>query len=56
MGVMEMPGIFEEWCARVVAFLDGLLMVFDEDGFPAIFQSLGWTFGIAVILEPTGRK
>jgi glutamate-1-semialdehyde 2,1-aminomutase len=48
MGVMETPGLFEEWRTRVVAFLDGLQMAFDEVGFPARIQSLGCTFGIYV--------
>lgn len=48
MGVMETPGLFEDWRARTVTFLDGLQAAFDEDGFPARIQSLGCTFGIYV--------
>ena len=48
MGVMETPGLFEEWHARTAAFLNGLQAAFDEDGFPARIQFLGCTFGIYV--------
>jgi glutamate-1-semialdehyde 2,1-aminomutase len=48
MTIMETPGLFEEWRARTVNFLDTLQAGFDEAGFPARIQSLGCTFGIYV--------
>jgi glutamate-1-semialdehyde 2,1-aminomutase len=48
LGVMETPGLFEEWHARVNQFLDGLQAGFDDEGFPARIQWLGCTFGLYV--------
>ncbi len=48
MEIMEQPGFFEKWLARVDAFLALVQTGFDEVGFPAIIQHLGCTFGIYV--------
>jgi glutamate-1-semialdehyde 2,1-aminomutase len=48
MEIMEQPGFFENWLARVDAFLAEVQTGFDEVGFPAIIQHLGCTFGIYV--------
>jgi|WetSurSiteA1Bulk_404760.scaffolds.fasta_scaffold02331_3 glutamate-1-semialdehyde 2,1-aminomutase len=48
MEIMEQPGFFEKWLARVDAFLADVQTGFDEVGFPAIIQHLGCTFGIYI--------
>jgi glutamate-1-semialdehyde 2,1-aminomutase len=48
MEIMEQPGFFETWLSRVETFLVEVQSVFDEEGFPAIIQHLGCTFGIYV--------
>ena len=46
--LMETPGFFDAWLVRVDTFLKQVQMIFDEDGFPAIVQGIGCTFGIYV--------
>ena len=48
MRIMEEPGFFPAWLARVDAFMDALQEAFDEDGFPARVQHLGCNFFIYV--------
>ena len=48
LGIMEQPGFFEAWLARVEGFYRDLQAVFDEEDFPAIVQGIGCTFGIYV--------
>ena len=48
MRIMETPGFFDEWQARVAPFLDGLQTDFDEIGFPARVQYIGCNFFIYV--------
>jgi glutamate-1-semialdehyde 2,1-aminomutase len=48
MEIMEQSGFFETWLKRVDAFLQNVQNDFDEEGFPAIIQHLGCTFGIYV--------
>jgi glutamate-1-semialdehyde 2,1-aminomutase len=48
MEIMEQPGFFESWLRRTGAFLQEVQAAFDEEGFPAIIQHLGCTFGIYV--------
>jgi glutamate-1-semialdehyde 2,1-aminomutase len=46
IGIMEEPGFFEAWLARVDTFMQTLQSNFDEDGFPAIVQHIGCSFSI----------
>jgi len=46
--IMETPGFFDAWLARVDTFLDGLQADFDEIGFPARVQHIGCNFFIYV--------
>ena len=48
MGIMETPGLFDEWMARTNAFMDTLQSTLDEEDFPARVQSLGCSFYIYV--------
>jgi glutamate-1-semialdehyde 2,1-aminomutase len=48
MEIMEQPGFFEAWLARADAFLQEVQAGFDEEGFPAIVQHVGCTFGIYI--------
>jgi glutamate-1-semialdehyde 2,1-aminomutase len=48
MEIMEQPGFFDAWLGRVDSFLQAVQTAFDEEGFPAIVQHLGCTFGIYV--------
>ena len=48
MRIMEEPGFFPAWLARVDTFMDALQEAFDEDGFPARVQHLGCNFFIYV--------
>ena len=48
MEIMEQPGFFEPWLGRADAFLQDVQAGFDEEGFPAIVQHLGCTFGIYI--------
>lgn len=46
--IMEQPGFFDAWLKRVDSFLKQAQTIFDEEGFPAIVQAIGCTFGIYV--------
>ena len=46
--IMEQPGFFDAWLARVNKFYEELQAIFDETNFPAVVQGLGCTFGIYV--------
>ena len=48
LGIMEQPGFFETWLARVDKFLTSVQGEFDKIDFPAIIQNIGCTFGIYV--------
>lgn len=48
MRIMEAPGFFETWLARVDRFMEKLQEGFDEEGFPARVQHLGCNFFIYV--------
>jgi len=48
MRIMETPGFFKTWLARVAKFTDTLQAAFDEDGFPARVQTIGCNFFIYV--------
>jgi len=48
LGIMEQPGFFDTWLRRVDSFLKQVQTIFDEEGFPAIVQAIGCTFGIYV--------
>jgi glutamate-1-semialdehyde 2,1-aminomutase len=48
MGIMETPGLFDEWLARTNTFMDTLQSTLDEEDFPAHVQSLGCSFYIYV--------
>jgi glutamate-1-semialdehyde 2,1-aminomutase len=48
LGVMEQPGFFDAWLGRVNNFYEQAQVIFDEEGFPAILQGIGCTFGIYV--------
>lgn len=48
LGVMETPGLFEEWRARSSSFFEGLQASFDQIGFPASVQYIGCSFYIYV--------
>jgi glutamate-1-semialdehyde 2,1-aminomutase len=46
--IMETPGFYEEWLARVNTFMNSLQKIFDNIGFPAIVQNIGVNFYIYV--------
>lgn len=46
--IMEQPGFFDAWLARVNRFYDEVQTIFNEASFPAFVQGLGCTFGIYV--------
>ena len=46
--IMESPGFFEKWLARVAKFTTSLQAAFDDDGFPARVQAIGCNFFIYV--------
>jgi glutamate-1-semialdehyde 2,1-aminomutase len=48
LGIMEQPGFFDDWLGRVNNFYEQAQAIFDEEGFPAILQGIGCTFGIYV--------
>jgi glutamate-1-semialdehyde 2,1-aminomutase len=48
LGVMEKPGLFDEWRARSSSFFEGLQASFDQIGFPARVQYIGCSFYIYV--------
>lgn len=48
MEIMEMPGFFKSWQARVDNFYKQVQTIFDEENFPAMVQGIGCTFGIYV--------
>ncbi len=48
IGIMETPGLFDEWLARTSMFMDTLQAIFDEVGLPARVQSLGCSFYIYI--------
>ena len=48
LGIMEEPGFFRTWLARVDSFMDNLQSAFDGVGFPARVQHLGCNFYIYV--------
>ena len=48
MEIMEQPGYFETWLKHVDSFLTEVQTGFDHEGFPAIIQHLGCTFGIYI--------
>ena len=53
LGIMEKPGFFENWLARVDSFMNALQSGLDEVGFPARVKHLGCNFYIYVgTLEP----
>jgi glutamate-1-semialdehyde 2,1-aminomutase len=46
--IMEQPGFFATWLGRADTFLKQVQTIFDEEGFPAVVQGIGCTFGIYV--------
>ncbi len=48
LGIMEQPGFFDTWLARADNFYEQVQAIFDEEGFPAILQGIGCSFGIYV--------
>ncbi len=48
MTIMEQPGFFDTWLARVDKFMKTVQDSFDEIDFPAVVQNVGCTFGIYV--------
>ncbi len=46
--IMEAPGFFETWHARVSSFTMNLQTAFDEVGFPSYVQNIGCSFAIYV--------
>jgi glutamate-1-semialdehyde 2,1-aminomutase len=48
LGIMETPGFFDGWLARVNKFMQTIQASFDENGFPARVQNIGCTFSIYV--------
>lgn len=48
LGIMEQPGFFETWLARVKTFYQDIQDIFDAENFPAIVQGIGCSFGIYV--------
>lgn len=48
MGIMETPGMFDEWLARTATFMENLQTTLDEEDFPARVQNLGCSFYIYV--------
>ena len=46
--IMEQPGFFEAWFARVEKFYQDIQAIFDDENFPAIIQGIGCSFGIYV--------
>lgn len=48
LGIMEKPGFFETWFARVRPFMNAIQTGFDEAGLPAVVQNIGCGFGIYI--------
>jgi len=48
MGIMEQPGFFETWHARVKPFIESIQTGFNEAGLPAVVNNIGCGFGIYI--------
>ena len=48
LGIMEKPGFFDTWLARVQPFIESLQIGFDDAGLPAVVQNIGCGFGIYI--------
>jgi len=48
LGIMEKPGFFDTWLARVQPFIESLQMGFDNAGLPAVVHNIGCGFGIYI--------
>jgi glutamate-1-semialdehyde 2,1-aminomutase len=48
LGIMEQPGFFETWFARVRPYMEAVQTGFDEAGLPAVVQNIGCGFGIYI--------
>lgn len=46
MEIMEQPGFYEDWLAKVPPFMQAIQAGFDEAGVPAVVNNIGCGFGI----------